>query len=153
MPEPCPFCGRATAEGDNFCVGCGAPLRDAGVSQEANPALPVPVRVVEPVPRPAGGVRPAIARAGRLLRQVAASPAARGVAREVARAAVPLAAYVGYRLLERALGASSRPVARMTPPSLEQPAEVIRPRLPASSEPVSARLIIRETVVVMVRHP
>jgi hypothetical protein len=142
MQLSCSFCGRVCSDTDNFCAGCGARLEQQG--QTAQPALPVPVRAIEPVPR-RGGMQPALRRAGQLLRRVAASSAAR----ELAKAAVPLAAYVGYRLLERAL---TRPVApASTAASPRQPLP-LRPILPAPTEPAPpprpAGLIVRETVII-----
>ncbi len=145
MQLSCSFCGRVCSDNDNFCAGCGARL---GSRPERQPALPVPVHTIEPVLRRQGGVQPALKRAGQVLRRVTASPAAR----EVAKAAVPLAAYVGYRLLERALEGASRPA----PPSLEAATPrrglTVRPSLPAATEPapmpLPARCIVRETVVI-----
>lgn len=146
MQTSCPLCGRMCADTDNFCAGCGARL--SSQPEAAQPALPVPVRASQPVPRRQGGVQPALKRAGLALRRVAASPAAR----EVVRAAVPLAAYVGYRLLERALGGASRPAPFSLEAARPRQVPVARPSLPAPAEPplapLSTRLIVRETVVI-----
>ena len=142
MQLSCSFCGRVCSDTDNFCAGCGARLEQQGPT--AQPALPVPVRAIEPVPR-RGGMPPALRRAGQVLRRVATSSAAR----EVAKAAVPLAAYVGYRLLERALQRPVAPASAVTPPRQTSP---LRPLLPAPTEPVPpprpAGLIVRETVII-----